>query len=163
MIWYLISIFVVVIDQLTKYVIKENLAYGEKIPVIENFLYITHHTNTGAAWGILSNATVLLTVFSGLMILLMAFIIPKFHHKLLKWAFCLVLGGAAGNQIDRMFLGEVTDFIATFFWGYSFPVFNVADSAIVIGSILLLIYMFFFYDDADFAFLDFKKRKEKEA
>jgi signal peptidase II len=162
MIWYLISILAVVIDQLTKYLIKENLVYGERIPVIGNFLYITRHTNTGAAWGIFSNATVLLTVFSGLMILLMIFIIPKFHHKFLKLAFSLVLGGAVGNQIDRMFQGEVTDFIATFFWGYAFPVFNAADSAIVVGSILLLIYMIFLYDDADFTFLNFNKDKENK-
>lgn len=160
MIWYMISVIVIALDQITKLVIKSNLEYGEKIPVIRNFLYITYHTNTGAAWGMLSNATVFLTVFSGLMALALVFIIPRFHNKCLKWATCLILGGAVGNQIDRLLQGKVTDFIATFYWGYGFPVFNIADSAIVIGSVLLLVYMFFFYNDEDFAFMNTGKGKK---
>lgn len=162
MIWYLISILVIALDQITKYIIKHNVAYGDKISVIDNFLYITHHTNTGAAWGIFSGSTTLLAIFSGVVILIMIFVLPKFRTKQLKWAFSLILGGAIGNQIDRMVQGKVTDFIATYYWGYSFPVFNAADSAIVIGSILFLIYMFFFYDDADFDFVNIKSKKEKK-
>ena len=161
MIWLIITVIIVLSDQLTKYIIKTNIEYGEMIPVIENFLYITHHSNTGAAWGLFSNSTLFLTILSGIVIILIAAAMPKFNTVLLKWAFSFILGGAIGNQIDRILFGRVTDFIDTYYWGYNFPIFNVADSSIVIGSILLLIYMFFYYKDEDFSFLERKAAKEK--
>lgn len=143
MFYYIIALFVIILDQLTKWLIVKNLELGESIQIIENFLYITSHRNRGAAWGILQGQMWFFYVITVIVIIGMVYYIQK--HVNGKWltgvSLGLMLGGAIGNFIDRLFRKEVVDFINTYIFGYDFPVFNIADSALVIGVILLMIQM----------------------
>lgn len=132
-----------ILDQLTKWLIVKNLQIGESIEIIENFLYITSHRNRGAAWGILQGQMWFFYVITIVVIIGIVIYIQKAVKG--KWlmgvSLGLMLGGAIGNFIDRVFRKEVVDFINTYIFGYDFPVFNIADSALVIGVILLMIQM----------------------
>lgn len=128
------------IDQLTKYLIRANMEPGQSIPG-EGFLRLTYTTNTGGAFGILANQTFLLAMAAliGITVLLIYLRYLPLDSTLLKVGLGLDLGGAMGNLIDRLRSGEVTDFIDIGPW----PVFNVADSSIVIGTILIIYYLLF--------------------
>jgi signal peptidase II len=142
--YYIISVVVILIDQLSKWWIVKHLELGESIQVIENFLYITSHRNRGAAWGILQGQMwffyiITVVVIIGIIVYMQRAAKGK---RLLGISLGLMLGGAIGNFIDRIFRQEVVDFINTYIFGYDFPVFNIADSALVIGVFLLMIQMF---------------------
>ncbi len=141
--YYLIAIFVIVLDQITKWLIVSKMHFGESITIIENFLYITSHRNRGAAWGILQGQMWLFYVITLVVIIALIYYLQKAAKG--KWllgvSLSFMLGGAIGNFIDRVIRKEVVDFIHTFIFGYNFPVFNIADSALVIGVILLMISM----------------------
>ncbi|MED3563122.1 signal peptidase II [Bacillus sp. MUM 116] len=143
MFYYLIAIFVIVLDQITKWLIVSKMQFGESITIIENFLYITSHRNRGAAWGILQGQMWLFYVITLVVIFALIYYLQKAAKG--KWllgiSLSFMLGGAIGNFIDRVIRKEVVDFIHTFIFGYNFPVFNIADSALVIGVILLMISM----------------------
>jgi len=134
-------------DQITKYLVNENLVFSDRRPVIEGLFYLTHVRNTGAAFGIFSDAapSLRMTLFIGVSLVATG-IILSFYRKLAPGdrlsalALGLILGGACGNLIDRIRLGEVIDFLHVRLWGgYSWPDFNLADSFIVVGvSILIL-------------------------
>lgn len=143
MLYYLIAVFVILLDQLTKWLIVKNMFFGESIPIINNVLYITSHRNRGAAWGILQGQ---MWLFYAITIIVIVSIMYYLHKaakgkRLLGTSLALMLGGAIGNFIDRVFRQEVVDFIHTYIFGYNFPVFNIADSALVIGVALLIIQM----------------------
>ena len=130
---------VIAVDQITKLMIRTNLAYGESWAPIKSlpFFRIVHWTNTGAAFGMFQGGGLL---FGFLALIVSAAIIIYFpqlpeDHKLLRVALAMQLGGALGNLIDRIKFGPVTDFIAV----GSFPVFNIADACITIGVGLLLL------------------------
>ena len=128
-------------DQLTKYLIRDSLAIGESWPR-EGFLRITHGTNTGTAFGLFPNQTLLLTIAS---VVAIGFIIYYYRaHGGQTWLsglnVGLLLGGALGNLIDRVVAGRVTDFIDVGPW----PIFNIADSAVVVGITLLIANMVLF-------------------
>lgn len=131
---------VVALDQLTKYLVRANMEWGESIPS-EGFIRLTYATNTGGAFGIFANQTFLLALAAvlGILIFLVYFRYIPLESTLLKVGLGLDLGGAVGNLIDRLRFGEVTDFIDIGPW----PVFNVADSAIVVGTILIIYYLLF--------------------
>ncbi|MDR6997976.1 signal peptidase II [Neobacillus niacini] len=143
MFYYLIAIFVIVLDQITKWLIVSKMHFGESITIIENFLYITSHRNRGAAWGILQGQMWLFYAITLVVIIALIYYLQKAAKG--KWllgiSLSFMLGGAIGNFIDRVIRKEVVDFIHTFIFGYNFPVFNIADSALVIGVILLMISM----------------------
>ncbi|WP_318504877.1 signal peptidase II [Bacillus sp. T3] len=143
MFYYIIALFVIFLDQLTKWLIVKNLKIGESIEIIENFLYITSHRNRGAAWGILQGQMWFFYAITIVVIVAIVIYIQKAVKG--KWlmgvSLGLMLGGAIGNFIDRVVRKEVVDFINTYIFGYDFPVFNIADSALVIGVILLMIQM----------------------
>nr|WP_263328071.1 signal peptidase II [Neobacillus sp. Marseille-Q6967] len=143
MFYYLIAIFVILLDQVTKWLIVTKMHLGESIPVIDNFLYITSHRNRGAAWGILQGQMWFFYVITTVVIIALIYYIQKAVKG--KWllgiSLGLMLGGAIGNFIDRVLRKEVVDFIHTYIFSYNFPVFNIADSALVIGVILLMIQM----------------------
>ncbi|WP_374721938.1 signal peptidase II [Peribacillus tepidiphilus] len=145
MIYYLIALFVIALDQLTKWLIVKRMELGESIEVIENFLYITSHRNKGAAWGILQGQMWFFYIITVIVIIGLVYYIQKMgrNHYLLGVSLGMMLGGAIGNFIDRLFRKEVVDFVNTYPFGYNFPVFNVADSALCIGVAMLMIYMFF--------------------
>jgi signal peptidase II len=139
---------VIVLDQLTKASLKGALELHEYRPVIDGFLSISHVRNRGAAFGILSEAglpyqSVLLSLVSLLAlgaIAIYALRLPP-AARLPRLALALVLGGAIGNLIDRLRFGYVVDFIHVYWRQYIWPDFNLADSAISTGVVLLLLDM----------------------
>ena len=120
----------------------------EHIPVIEKVIDIFRTSTTGAAWSILEGRTWLLVAISSVASLAMIYILAsrKIKSKVGSWAVTLILAGALGNLVDRIFRGgEVVDMFRFRF--INFPVFNVADIAVTFGTILLFIYLIFIYDD----------------
>lgn len=141
--YYLIAAFIIALDQFTKWLIVKNMNLGDSIPVIENVLYITSHRNKGAAWGILQGQMWLFYAITIVVIVGIVYYIRKAArgNLLLGVSLGFMLGGAIGNFIDRVYRKEVVDFIHTYIFNYNFPVFNIADSALVIGVILLMFQM----------------------
>lgn len=136
--YYLLALTIVIIDQISKYVIVQTMALSESIPLIEGVFHITSHRNRGAAFGILQDAIWLFIPMTVIIVVAIIWYMPRIkQHKLSVLAFSLILGGAIGNFIDRLLHGEVVDFLD--FRLIHFPIFNVADSSIVIGVILLLL------------------------
>lgn len=142
-VYYLIALIVIAIDQWTKWLVVKKMEIGESIEIIKNFLYITSHRNRGAAWGILQGQMWLFYIITVIVIIAIIYYIQKMakNQKLLGVALGLILGGAIGNFIDRLHAQEVVDFINTYIFGYDFPVFNIADSALVVGVILFILQM----------------------
>lgn len=129
---------VIIFDQLTKLAITTSMEIGQSITVINNFLYITYVRNPGAAFGLLPYQTlffILITLVVAVLIIYYYRILSD-NHKWLRYGLALQLGGALGNLIDRISGGYVVDFIDFKIWP---PVFNLADSAIVIGIGIFLI------------------------
>ncbi|MFD3448065.1 signal peptidase II [Microbacteriaceae bacterium 4G12] len=145
MIYYLIALIIIAIDQVTKWLIVQNMEVGQSIPIINDVLYITSHRNTGAAWGILEGKMWFFYMITVIFVMAVVFYIQKYskQDKLLGISLGLILGGAIGNFIDRVFRKEVVDFIHTYIFSYNFPVFNVADSALCVGVALILIQTLF--------------------
>lgn len=136
-------------DFFSKRWIIAHLSIGSSFLVFRDFLgiqfSITHATNRGAAWGVLANYPHALLILRLVTVVsLFALVYLKWTHKRAEIPFILILSGALGNIIDFFLYGHVVDFFAFTFWGYPFPVFNVADSAIFCGMALLVIYWLFF-------------------
>ena len=134
--WFLVlAAGIVVLDQLVKWLVRESLDRGDFIAVIWP-LKIVHVTNSGAAFGILQGAGPLLVITSlvGMAAIVIFLFNPTFAHPLMRLGLAFMLGGAIGNLIDRVRVGEVVDFVKV----PNFPAFNVADSAVTIGVLLLL-------------------------
>jgi len=133
--------FVVFLDQLTKYLAVKYLMLIGSYPVIKNFFHLTYVENKGAAFGMLQNKTlffIIITVIVGAVLIYSMIKLPE--NSVYNYTLAMILGGAIGNLIDRVRLGYVVDFIDFKF----FPaVFNVADSFIVIGAIILGYLMIF--------------------
>jgi len=142
MIWYyLLSLLIIGMDQFSKWLIVKNMEYGEQITVIENFFYITSHRNSGAAWGILEGKMGFFYVITIVVVIGLVYYLQKYgkHSAFLAISLTFILAGAIGNSIDRLFRNEVVDFLDLIIFRYNYPVFNVADSFLVVGVILLLI------------------------
>jgi signal peptidase II len=134
--FFFIAAAVFALDQLTKAIIRAKLDPGEAWPHRDWFLNIINISNSGAAFGMLQGQTVFLVVTSvvGVAAIVLYYLYPPMEHGLLRVALGLQLGGAAGNLLDRIRTGEVTDFINFNFW----PAFNVADASISIGVVAIL-------------------------
>lgn len=133
---------VIALDQFSKYYILTNFELNVSHEFLPNIIDITYIQNGGGAWGMLSGYTWLLLSMTIVVMLICVTLLIKFgiENKLMFWAICLVLGGGIGNMIDRIFReGNVVDFIHLSFYP-QFPVFNIADIAIVIGAGLLVLY-----------------------
>jgi len=149
--YFLIPIIVVILDQISKIYIRNNMLPDESWEITPKLIWITFVQNTGAAFSFtLGNIGLNRIIFSAitfLAILVIAFLVIKTVKKTEAVGFSLIMGGAAGNLIDRIWLGKVTDFINCDFPDFimeRWPVFNVADSSIVVGvSLLVLFYLFF--------------------
>lgn len=133
---------VLVLDQVTKYVIEKYVILHQVIPVIPGFFNITHVRNRGAAFSLFANApevfrSLFFTSVTIVAVAVIAFLIRKTHERLLIVAFSFIAGGAIGNLIDRMRYGEVVDFIQWYVKSFYWPSFNIADSAITVGVCLL--------------------------
>ncbi|MEO7271836.1 MAG: signal peptidase II [Vicinamibacterales bacterium] len=135
-------------DQLTKAIVRRSLDLYDHIPVIPGFLDITHVQNTGAAFGLLNGAdfpfkaVVMIGIAAIALVAIAAYATQLgFHERLARFGLSLILGGAFGNLIDRAVAGYVVDFVDVY-WGTShFWAFNVADAAITVGAILVLLDM----------------------
>ncbi len=144
-IYYVIALVIIALDQVTKMLVVKNMTLGESIPIIDHFLSITSHRNPGAAWGILAGQMWFFYIVTIVVVIALIYYMQKMakSHVLIGLALAFMLGGAIGNFIDRVFRQEVVDFVDTIIFGYDFPIFNVADSALTIGVGLLIIFMFF--------------------
>lgn len=138
--FFLVALIVVALDQVSKFFIRANMNLGQSIPE-EGFFRITYGTNTGGVFGLFANQAFLITLTAivGVAAILVYSRYPLFNRVLVRIALGLLLGGAVGNLIDRIRLGEVVDFIDVGAW----PVFNLADSAVVVGVILIIYYFLF--------------------
>ncbi|HLT54778.1 MAG TPA: signal peptidase II [Bacillota bacterium] len=139
--YYIIATIIVLLDQWTKWLIIRRMEIGESIPVIDGFFHITSHRNQGAAWGILQGQMLFFYIVTTVVIVAIVYYLQK-YGKNDKWvgiSLGIILGGAIGNFIDRLFRQEVVDFLDFYIFNYNFPIFNVADSALTVGVILFII------------------------
>ena len=142
--YLLLALFMIVLDQVTKYLVIDHFEYAERMPVIPGFFDLTLLYNPGAAFSFLADHggwqrwffTLIAVVVSGLLVTMLV------RHRgstMFNTAIGLVLGGAIGNLIDRLLLGHVTDFLLFHHGSWAFPAFNVADCAITIGAVLWIL------------------------
>lgn len=146
LIYYGIAIVIILIDQWTKWLVVQNMNLGEKISIIEPYVGLLSHRNKGAAWGMLEGQMWLFYIVT---VVVVAGIVYFFHKEakgspLLSSSLMLLLGGAVGNFIDRLWRKEVVDFVDVLIpvINYDFPIFNVADAALTIGVVLMIIHVF---------------------
>ena len=137
----IVAIAILIIDQLTKKIIATTMNIGDSYEVIPHFLNITSHRNNGAAWGILSCKMGFFYIITLIIlaVLIVFYIKEAKYNAFMQVAISLLFAGALGNFIDRVFNGEVVDFIDTNIFGYDFPIFNIADSSLTIGVIFVII------------------------
>lgn len=144
--YLLITIFVMALDQVTKYIVSAKMQEGDEIEVIRNFFTISYTQNPGIAFGMLNNGDVrwLLVAISVMAVMVVLFYMMRTEasNKLLLWSLGLLAAGICGNLIDRVRIGRVIDFILLHYKDYQWPVFNVADTAITIGAALMAIELF---------------------
>ena len=156
MLWIILAILIAAIDQISKYIVVKSIQPGQLIPIIENFFYLTFIRNKGAAFSMLQNGRIFFLILTPIIAGFLIYFLLKSKSSFLKASLSMILGGAAGNYIDRLFLGSVTDFFSFRFGSYPFAIFNVGDMIITIGTILLAIYLIFIYKEPD------KKDSKKE-
>jgi len=132
------------LDQVTKAIVRQSMVVGQSIPVLGDFLHWTYVENPGIAFGIRLGDGTVFTVLSLLASLgILVYLITHWHDpKGVRIGLGLILSGAFGNLIDRICYGKVVDFIEMSVGKYSWPVYNVADAAVVIGMGILLITVF---------------------
>lgn len=144
--YYGIALFVIVIDQWSKWLIVKNMVVGERIMLWDPWFAILSHRNRGAAWGMLEGQMWLFTIITiAVIIAIIYFFHKEANNKpVLQVGLMLLLGGALGNFIDRLWRDEVVDFASVLIPGinYYFPIFNVADAALTFAVIILFIGMF---------------------
>jgi signal peptidase II len=133
-------------DRATKWIVEKYVSFLDAYKVIPGFFEIVHSQNRGVAFGILNDSTsewrtILLAVISAAAVVVVTAMLWRAERldRLSLWALALILGGASGNVFDRIVWGRVTDFLLFNVGEYQWPTFNVADSAIVIGSGLLVL------------------------
>lgn len=138
----LISLIVFFIDRLTKILITNNFSLNVRNKIINKFFYITNCHNTGAAFSIFSGNIIFLILITLIVLYLIYNTLKKKKSmsKIISISYGLLLGGILGNLFDRLFYGYVIDFLDFQIFKFDFAVFNVADTAIVIGAIILLIF-----------------------
>ena len=153
----LISLLVIALDRVTKNIVAKKIAMGTAVDVIPHVFRITHVLNTGAAFSMFSESAsplavrvglIVFSVIAAIVVLVMLWRYGK-TWSLASIGFALVLGGAVGNLYDRMALHYVIDFLEVHIFSYHWPDFNVADSAISVGAVLLLAEMIWPRSSAD--------------
>ena len=137
---YIITLLSFIIDQVSKALVSTCFSLNESVRLINNFLYLNYINNTGASFSILTNKKYLLIVLSLIAIVIIIRYINTFKNTIFnRIGLGLLLGGILGNLSDRILFGYVKDFISLYIFGYSFPIFNIADICIVVGVIILII------------------------
>lgn len=144
MIWLIISILIIIADQIVKYFVSSGMSVGDTAFSVLNIFDITYVQNRGAAFSILSGKLSALSLISVVFCIgvVVYWIKKKPSHPLLCTALTIMFAGAFGNAIDRIFRGFVVDYIQTTF--INFPVFNIADIGITVGAALLVLYVILF-------------------
>lgn len=134
-----ISLLLVVIDQIVKILVISKLALQQSITIINNFFNITYVRNTGAAWSILSGNVLLLIMISVLALVVIYYYLIKDKelNKIDIVSYSMLIGGIIGNLIDRIVHGYVIDYLDFKIFNYNFPIFNIADTLIVISIIII--------------------------
>ena len=137
----IISIILLCIDQISKLLVVNLLTKTNSITIIKNFFYLTYINNDGAAFSILVGKRIFLILIAVLVIVMLIRYIKKnnIQNKLELVSLALIIGGSLGNLMDRVVRGYVIDFLDFKIFNYNFPIFNLADTFIVIGVILLLL------------------------
>lgn len=150
-----IAAVVLFLDQVTKWYIRHTVSLYESIAVIDSIFHITHVRNSGGAFGLFAGSSQVLRLPFFLLVSFIAVVALLFFvrrvapgQRLLLFALGSILGGAWGNLVDRMIRGEVTDFLDFHWRGYYWPAFNVADSCITVGMLVLLFYSLLTRDQA---------------
>ena len=148
--YLLIVVIVVLLDRWTKHLVAARIALYSHVQVIPGFFRLTHTENTGAAFSLFADSTApwktgLLIAFSVLALIVVSTLLWKNHqaHVATGVGLSLIMGGALGNLWDRLARGRVVDFLLVYVKQYQWPVFNLADSAIVVGAGLLIIEILF--------------------
>jgi len=143
--FFLIAAIVLLLDRLAKWVVARNTPLHDSVTVIPGFFHLTHVQNTGAAFGLFAESSAqwkigALVSFSVIALIIVSALLWKNSHALSTTTIglSLILGGATGNLWDRMMTGHVVDFLDFNLGSYHWPAFNVADSAIVVGAVLLV-------------------------
>ena len=146
----ILTIIFLIIDIISKLVVSSLMNVYDSIVIIKNFFCITYVRNTGAAWSIFEGRVLGIIVVSLIKISFIVYYISKqkVKSKLEKIGYSLILGGALGNLLDRIIYGYVIDFLDFNIFGYDYPIFNLADSFIFVGVMLLIIYTWR-YNDGD--------------
>ena len=156
MLYVMLTILLIVIDQVVKFLVRANIPLGDSVPFLPHVLELTYVQNTGAAFSLLAEHTWILTLISVLVVIVMVIAMWKkvLTHPLGVVPAVLVLSGGLGNLIDRIAFGYVTDMFRTLFM--NFAVFNVADICITVGAVWLAVYVLFGYEKLE-------KKSKKEA
>jgi signal peptidase II len=143
-----VALAVVILDQITKAMVRASLPLYESVPVIPNLLNFTHVRNTGAAFGLLNSVNfplktpILAMVAAAALVLVGGYAASLARHqRVARTGLALIIGGAAGNLIDRIAMGSVVDFVDVYWRSYHFWAFNVADSAITVGVAIMILDM----------------------
>ena len=154
MLYAVFAVLLVIVDQLTKLLVRTYIPLGGSVPFLPGVLDFTYVQNTGAAFSVPREHTWLLTLISAAVVMVVCWLAVKgfFTGALGRISALLILAGGVGNLIDRAVFGFVTDMIRTLF--ISFPVFNVADCCVTVGVPLLAVYLLLHWKDDD------KKKEE---
>ena len=139
---FLFSLIFVLLDFVVKIIINNNIALYDSINIIPNFFSITYVRNTGAAFSIMENNRVLFIIIAiiALILIYKYLIMNKVIDRYLMISYSMLVCGIIGNMIDRVIYGYVIDYLSFNIFGYNFPIFNLADTFIVISIIMLLLY-----------------------
>lgn len=142
---FLIALLVVLVDQSSKWMVASNITLHDSITVLPGFFRLTHVQNSGAAFGLFAESAsewkvAILILFSLLALVVVSALLWKNSHSMTTTGvgLALILGGALGNLWDRLLTGHVVDFFDFYLGTYHWPAFNIADSAIVLGALLLV-------------------------
>lgn len=142
-----ITALIITADQISKSLVKSTMTLYDVVPVIPGFFQLNYITNKGMAFGI--NLPVSISFFSGISLIITCFLVwilwcERKNNLLMRISLALILGGAIGNLIDRILFGEVIDFFDFMVGDFHWYIFNIADSAVTVGIILMLFYSFLF-------------------
>ena len=136
---FFLIILLVFLDQVSK-VFMRGILKSQSITIIPNFFKLELAFNTGGAWSILNNNVSVLIFLNILILVILCKMSSKVKETRLKSiSYICLIAGTVGNLLDRIFYGAVTDFLSFNFWGYHYPIFNLADIMIVVGAFLLIL------------------------
>lgn len=140
-IYVLIGVIVLILDQVSKYMIEAFLSLGESVSIIPGFFQLLYVRNTGGAWSMFAGADMMVFYVITIIELIVLFLFYRACEEKDTWnrsALALMMAGAIGNLIDRLIFQYVRDFLSFNLFGYEFPVFNIADCALCIGVFLIV-------------------------